>query len=112
MWKGPAYDWQECGACCINPGIFGGEAYVYLTKEEGKRMKRPALSVEQVPGEAHLGSRIHAGGTSNSICVAFKGKVGGPCGCGIYAGSPSACRQFQVGGPECQEARSGAGLSV
>jgi Fe-S-cluster containining protein len=111
MWNGPTYDCQQCGACCVNPSFLGGTAYVFLTREETKRMKSLGLSVVQVSGRSHLGTRAPSSGAGPAVCVAFQGGVGGRCGCAIYPGRPAACRRFQVGSPECQEARGEAGLS-
>jgi uncharacterized protein len=112
MWTEPIYDCQQCGACCVNPGYFAGTAYVYLTKDEAKRMKRTGLSVVQAAGHAYLGTRASLGSGGRAICVAFTGQVGGQCGCSIYPTRPRGCRQFQVGSPECKAARRQAGLSA
>jgi uncharacterized protein len=112
MWKGPTYDCQLCGACCVNYRRFDGAGYVYLTKDESKRMKRLGLSVVQATGgEAHLGMR-NRDASGKGVCVAFQGGIGGSCGCTVYAGRPSICRAFQVGGAECERARREAGLTV
>lgn len=113
MWRAPSYDCQQCGACCINRDYFGGTtAYVFLLKEESKRMKRLGLKVVQVSGHAHLGTRANAGAGGHTICTAFKGGVGDQCGCGIYEDRPRACREFAVGSPECEMARHEAGMSA
>jgi Fe-S-cluster containining protein len=112
MWNESTYDCQECGACCVSQEVFSGSAYVYLTRDESKQMKRLGLSVVQVSGESHLGTRARAGGDGRSVCVAFRGEVGGRCGCTVYQGRPRECRRFQVGGSWCKEARAEAGLPV
>jgi Fe-S-cluster containining protein len=112
MWNNAVYDCQECGACCINPGYFGGTAYVYLTRDESKRMKRLGLSVIHDAGDAHLGSRVQVRGNGQPICVAFRGDVGATCTCSIYDDRPGRCRGFQVGEEQCKAARRKVGLAV
>jgi Fe-S-cluster containining protein len=112
MWNGPTYDCQQCGACCVNRTPVGGTGYVYLTRGESRRLKGLGLSVVQVSGNTHLGTRAAAEGDGPPRCVAFEGEVGGCCGCAIYAGRPDACRTFEVGGLLCQEARDLAGLPL
>jgi hypothetical protein len=111
MWNEPTFDCQQCGACCVNQGFLGGTAYVYLTRDEAKRMRRIGLTVVQVDGDAHLGTRVNARRNGTPICVAFQGDVGSACGCGIYAERPRPCRAFLVGGRECLAARRRAGLA-
>ena len=50
-----------------------------------------------------LGTKLDAQATK--VCAAFGGVVGSTCFCGIYEERPSACRQFEVGGRACREAR-------
>ena len=112
MWKGPTYDCQHCGACCADPDSPPEGGYVYLRKDESKQMKRLGLSVVQEAGDDFLGTRIHAGGRSCLVCVAFRGQIGGRCGCSIYQARPQGCRRFEVGSPLCKVARQEAGLPV
>lgn len=112
MENGSVYDCQQCGACCINPGILNGDAYVHLNKSDTKRMRLLGLPVVQVLGESYLGTRTLPRGTDEPICVAFEGRVGGTCGCSIYPLRPRECRRFQAGTEECRAARRTAGLSV
>jgi Fe-S-cluster containining protein len=86
--------------------------YVYLNRDESKRMKRLGLSVVQQSGNSFLGTRAGAGAGTELVCVAFRGKVGGECACSIYAARPRACRGFEVGSPLCKEARENAGLPI
>jgi Fe-S-cluster containining protein len=109
VWKGPVYDCQSCGACCAHQGPFDGK-YVYLHRDEARRMKRLGLSVIHADGDAYLGARSCGGG--RPTCVAFRGRVGGECGCGIYDDRPTVCRAFEVGEALCREARERAGLPV
>jgi Fe-S-cluster containining protein len=112
MWTGPTYDCQDCGACCVKPDSCEGSEYVYLSKDEAKGIKRLGLSVIQVSGDSHLGTRLHAGVGGMAICVAFKGEVGGSCSCSIYQDRPRACRRFEVGSRPCRWSRRAAGLPV
>lgn len=112
MWNGPTYDCQQCGACCINDDTSGGAAYVYLRRDEVRKMHRLGLSVVHDAGDAHLGSRAHVGAGGRAACVAFTGCVGGTCGCAIYGDRPGNCRRFEVGGKLCRAMRREAGLSV
>lgn len=43
-------------------------------------------------------------------CVALRGQVGKEVSCSIYARRPLVCREFTVGGDDCREARSRAGI--
>jgi uncharacterized protein len=108
--NGRDYDCQSCGACCIHQRSARGGAYIFLQYDEPARMKRLGLPVIHVMGDPYLGARSCAGG--DLVCVAFRGKVGGECGCSIYEDRPSICRQFEVGDPLCREARERAGLPV
>jgi Fe-S-cluster containining protein len=104
------YDCQTCGACCVHPASAVGGAYIHLTDDEERRMKRLSLSVIQKGGESFLGARPGPG--SRPVCVAFAGRVGGWCGCSIYEDRPHICRQFEAGDALCLEARERAGLPV
>jgi Fe-S-cluster containining protein len=112
MWNGPVYDCQQCGACCADQDASPEGGYVYLDKEESKRMKRMGLSVVQDCGDSFLGTRAYPGGEAPLVCVAFRGAIGGRCGCSIYASRPQGCRRFEVGSPLCRRARRDAGLAV
>jgi Fe-S-cluster containining protein len=112
MNEGATYDCQKCGACCLNPGYFGGTGYVYLSGDEARRMRRIGLTVVLADGHYHLGSRARLGRIAATACVAFQGEPGQACGCSIYMARPRTCRQFQVGAPECRAARTRAGMPV
>jgi Fe-S-cluster containining protein len=104
------YDCQRCGACCVDP--FGGEGYVFLGAQEAKRMRRLGLAVVRAWDGSFLGTRARPADGGRRTCVAFRGEVGGGCGCSIYDGRPSNCQQFEVGSRECRDARRSAGLPV
>jgi Fe-S-cluster containining protein len=55
-----------------------------------------------------LGTRLDALG--RRACVAFAGNLGQACVCTIYSDRPEACRQFEVGGALCIEARRRVGI--
>jgi uncharacterized protein len=113
LWNGPAYDCQQCGACCVQQKPFDGTSYVYLDRDEAKRFRRMGLTVVQgVGGDSYLGCRSHAGAGGRPTCVALDGKIGIFCGCSIYPDRPSVCRQFEVGEALCRSAREQAGLAV
>ena len=111
----PEFDCRACGACCVSP--YTGDAYVALDDSEAAR-----LALEQVPvifqrqgGDPpeyvpKLGTKLNADATN--VCAALGGIVGSECFCGIYQVRPKACRQFEVGGKACREARRRIGLSA
>jgi Fe-S-cluster containining protein len=110
---GAAYDCQACGACCVQTGPFDGNAYVYLDRQEASRLRGLGLPVvEAALGARCLGAAPHEGAGGRPACVAFGGVLGGRCGCSVYADRPSVCREFEVGGELCREARHQAGLPV
>src|SRR6516164_10617150 len=96
VWKGPAYDCEQCGACCSNRESIPAVGYVCLTKHESKQMKRLGLSVVRAGGSSFLGTRDRDG-ASHPTCVALRGGVGGPCRCAIYESRPLNCRRFEIG---------------
>ena len=110
LWSEPIYECEQCGACCANHGSFPATGFVFLTKDESKRMKRLRLSVVQASGNSFLGTRSRAGAEIAPVCVAFRGDVGGKCHWSIYTSRPRACRRFEVGSLLCREARAAAGL--
>lgn len=102
------FDCQTCGACCVSP--YTGEAYVALSDSEATRVALARLPVilQRQGGDPpeflpRLGTKLDA--TATKVCAALGGVVGSQCFCSIYEERPSACRQFEVGGRECREAR-------
>jgi Fe-S-cluster containining protein len=113
LWNGPEYDCQVCGACCVQQRPLDGSSYVWLDRQEARRMRRLGLTVVQAaPGETFLGCRAHPGAGGRPTCVAFDGVVGGACGCSVYADRPDVCRRFEVGERLCREARRQASLPL
>ena len=104
---------NSCGACCVQHGTHDGSAYVYLDREEARRMTRLGLPVVEADFAALcLGARPHRGAGGRPACVAFAGEMGVACGCSIYPHRPSVCREFEVGEQLCQEsAGHGAGTA-
>jgi Fe-S-cluster containining protein len=78
--------------------------------------------IDRPGGDSVLGTRpladvafdpiLSDGPSPPTVCVAFAGTVGGPCGCSIYADRPAVCRRLPVGRRECVAARLDAGLPV
>jgi Fe-S-cluster containining protein len=111
VWKGSAYDCQQCGACCTNQESVPATGYVCLSGDEPKRMKRLGLSVVKADGSFFLGTRGRAE-SCYPVCVALHGRVGSECGCAIYERRPYNCRQFDAGSRLCEAARAKAGLPL
>jgi Fe-S-cluster containining protein len=63
-------------------------------------------------GARCLGAARHEGAGGRPACVAFAGQLGQQCGCAIYKDRPSVCREFEVGGQLCRQARQQAGLTL
>jgi uncharacterized protein len=107
------YDCQTCGACCVHIGPYDGNGYVYLDRVEASRMRRHGLRViEAALGGWCLGAAPHDGVWGYPACVAFEGELGVSCGCSVYEDCPSVCREFEVGGDLCREARERTGLPI
>ena len=108
------FDCQTCGACCASP--YTGDAYVALDDGEAKRLTLRGLPVifQQQGGDPpeflpKLGTKLDAHATK--VCAAFGGSVRSSCFCSIYEERPNACRQFDVGGNACREARRRMGFT-
>ena len=103
------------GACCVSTSP--GDSYVALDDREAARLGLAQLPViiQQQGGDPpeylpRLGTKLNANATR--VCAALGGIVGSACFCGIYEGRPNACRQFEVGGKACREARLRVGFSA
>ncbi|TCJ11503.1 YkgJ family cysteine cluster protein [Parasulfuritortus cantonensis] len=100
-----AYDCQSCGACCCSP--WTGDGYVRLYEHDVERLLDTAAAVvmqRQGDGEpaefvAKLATRIEPDG--RRVCVAFAGRLSGPCACTVYPVRPEACRRFFPGDGPC-----------
>lgn len=87
-----------CGACCRE-----GFHIVALDDDDAVLTTHPELVVTDTWGH-HL---PRPGGR----CVALEGGCGSKWRCRIYADRPTACRDFDVAGDACLEARQRVGLS-
>jgi Fe-S-cluster containining protein len=83
--------------------------YAMLTDRDVKRLSPHYvrynvvnLGVEYKYEDLYLAERQHPDGFA---CVAFRGRVGGPCHCRIYVDRPTVCREFTPGGGRCLAAR-------
>jgi Fe-S-cluster containining protein len=114
-------DCRNCGACCVGPEDFG--IHADLLSEDIDRLTLHYRRTHVVHSHQWysrrfdrtmytdrpaLASKPHADGFA---CVAFTGRVGGPCRCKIYERRPYICRDFEPGSPECLGARKDAKLS-
>jgi Fe-S-cluster containining protein len=107
---GAKYDCQTCGACCVHLGPNDGNAYVYLDLQEASRMRGLDLRVVNgAIGARCLAAAPHEGAWGFPTCVAFKGDLGGQCGCSVYQDRPAVCRELEVSSDLCREARERAG---
>jgi hypothetical protein len=95
----PPLDCRSCGACCR-------EAYHVV--EVGRReaaVKRHPDFIAEVGGRLTLRRE-------GTRCAALAAHLGGfDYTCAIYADRPRTCREFEVGGVHCLEARRRVGLS-
>lgn len=105
------FDCQRCGACCVQTGPQDGNAYVYLDRSEAATLRGLGLPVVRGPLDGFcLGARPHAGAGGRPACAAFVGTLGAGCDCSVYEDRPSVCREFEVGGELCRQAREMVGV--
>jgi Fe-S-cluster containining protein len=102
------FDCRSCGACC--------RGWVVEVERDSDVPTR-LVKDDPVYGPVMRETGIPAGGnsyknTGRGQCVALRGQVGTKVGCSIYDRRPRVCRQFEVGGDDCLEARSRVGLPV
>lgn len=76
-----------------------------------KHVIRGSLFSALVFGEEDAKLATKTGSDGIITCVAFRGRVGGPCRCSIYEMRPTACRAFNPGSRYCREARKLFGVS-
>ena len=141
MPKVEEYDCQKCGACCaffVEPEIEGckdpkpGELYMTarpavlnaplfkrdlarMPKRIRQQLVRFRRPLKQGPDadQVDTGMRLPAKKTKfGYACKFFKGEIGGPCSCGIYAHRPFHCRYFipDPDNPVCVLSRTAFGL--
>lgn len=102
LWEAPLED-ESCGTCgaCCRDG--------YHLVEVGPRSPLARRHPELVVLDSHGAHLPRPGGR----CVALTGSgtSENPVRCSVYDLRPRSCRDFQVGGPHCLEARRRVGLS-
>jgi hypothetical protein len=111
------YGCQSCGACCHSP--WTGEAYVRLYDIDLERLEGTGLRVINEPQGSNgsepaevipkLATKL--GDEGRRVCVAFEGRLGTTCACGIYERRPEACRRFEAGSDLCRASRRRHDLS-
>ena len=103
----PAYDCQECGACCCNTARnikLGTREYVEVKKSDElyarhKEMLKK-LAFRNSAGVFHL--KLVG---EEQRCTALDGDIGLGVGCTIYKLRPAGCRRVEAGDQECLAAR-------
>lgn len=102
----PAFDCQQCGACCASFRVSFYWAEAESTQGPGTHGVPAALTETISP---HL---LCMQGTNarQPRCSALQGQVGGSIGCTIYAQRPSPCREVMPGDAQCLKARARHGL--
>ena len=99
-------DCCACGACCC----LGYD--VLLTSEEAERFEAdPRLSklTWLYRSSGGLTAQFLRKDEKTGHCIALEGDLG-HVRCTIYSERPSLCRVFEVGSPDCLEARAKMGL--
>ncbi len=99
-------DCVKCGACCwLGPDVLLSDADAERFEADPRLEK--LTYVYDRPGWPRV--RFMRGDPTTNRCVAFEGHLG-QCRCAIHPDRPDLCRIFEVGSPECLEARRKAGL--
>lgn len=96
-----AYECDGCGACCRTWRVLVSETDAEREpriREEGRRL--PEHTATSFWGYQIFPLPFHEG------CCFLDEKQR----CGVYETRPQVCRDFEAGGPRCQEAREGAGM--
>lgn len=99
------FDCLACGACC-----HAREGTLLVSPKDLLRWKRSGrddILTQLTPG--HFGQSAFAM-SSRGACVHLGTPEGGAFACGIYATRAVVCRDFDVGNPQCLEARRERGL--
>jgi Fe-S-cluster containining protein len=96
-----AFTCDLCGACCRTFSIFASAA---------DAQREPRIREEGRPVPEHLADqrwtyRLYPLPFHEACCF-----LDGENRCTIYETRPDVCRGFEVGGPQCQEARKARGL--
>lgn len=102
-------DCQSCGACCVGTVDYGH--HCDLLPEDLEKLsewyQRKHVLNKRGDNYAHLAAKEHPDGFA---CVAFRGRVGGPCRCAIYDVRPIICQDFEPGTRRCLSCREEAGI--
>jgi hypothetical protein len=100
------FDCCACGACCC----LGFD--VLLTEPEAETFEadpRLAKLTWLYRSSGGLTARFLRKSEPTGHCIALAGQLGG-VHCTIYSERPNLCRVFEVGSPDCLEARAKMGL--
>ena len=102
----PRFDCRRCGACC-----HAREGTILVSDSDLLRWQRAGredILSRLAPG--HFGQQAFAM-SARGACVHL-GTAESPFDCSIYPDRAEVCRAFEVGNPQCLEARRERGLSV
>jgi Fe-S-cluster containining protein len=89
---------MDCGACCR-------EGFHVVGVEEDD------LIVQRHPHLVAMSEGLRVVPRPAGRCAALACAQGPPWQCAVYADRPQACRDFEMGGPHCLDARRRVGLS-
>lgn len=90
------FDCTRCGACCVG-------APAACTEQEAAAI--PKVLVAETP----VGRFVRQ---EHGRCAALLGYLGTSVACVLYDVRPRCCREFEVGGAACFEARAARGVTA
>lgn len=99
-----------CGACCA-PGILGQRTGAYLEitandlKDDFKSTQKLVVKDQMFGEGGRLFLPVIRGENAFTQCEHLSGQVLECAACGCYDTRPTACRIFEPGGAQCQQAR-------
>lgn len=100
------FDCRSCGACC-----HAREGTILISESDLVRWKRGGRhDILAQLTEGHFSQQAFAM-SDRGACVHL-GVPGAPFDCSIYEDRGDVCRDFEVGNPQCLEARRERGLPV
>ena len=99
--QSPAYDCENCGACCRSFPIFASEADARLEPRIRKETKQLP---EHLAGDDKV-FQLHPLPFQTRCAFLQDDQL-----CRIYATRPQVCRRFEAGSPQCIEARRRQGI--
>lgn len=88
----PRLDCRTCGACCVGAWGTGIDAATRVTRPPGRRWPE-WMPDDRIPADVQ------------GRCPGLEGTVGEGVRCREYINRPMECRSFEVGCPECLQAR-------